>query len=83
MNTDDFIHFTVDAIPVAQPRHRIGVVAGKARAFQAPREHPIHVFKLAVREAAIQSHPQSYLAKYVGPLVVEIEVVLPRPKSMH
>ena len=92
MNIDDFIHFVVDAIPVAQPRHRIGVVAGKARAFQAPREHPIHVFKLAVREAALIEFSalacpdlrdmQKDKFPIDGPLVVEIEVILPRPKNM-
>ena len=80
MSTDDFIHFTVDAVPVAQPRHRIGVVAGKARAFQAAKEHPIHVFKLAVREAAIRA--QDIREPMDSPIVVEIEVVLPRPKNM-
>ena len=78
----DFVHFVVDAIPVAQPRHRIGTVAGKAMAFEAPKAHPIHVFKLAVREAALSDGRDCKDLRIEGPIVVEIEVVLPRPKNM-
>lgn len=80
MDASDFTRFTVDAIPIAQPRHRIGVVRGRAMAYEAAKSHPIHVFKLAVREAAVaacRSEPP-----LDGPLMLEIEVVLPRPKSM-
>ncbi|MBN2293565.1 MAG: RusA family crossover junction endodeoxyribonuclease [Pirellulales bacterium] len=80
LSADDWTTFYVDAIPKPQPRHQIGVVAGKAMAFEAPKSHPIHVFKLAVREAAIKA--SNGRPRMDGPIVLETEIVLPRPASM-
>jgi len=45
--------FTVDACPVAQPRARHGRLPnGAPVTYEAPKAHPIHVFKLAVQAAA-------------------------------
>lgn len=72
------IRFTVPGTPVSQPRHRIAVRNGHARAFEAKQSHPIHVFKSAVRTAATEAYTGTPLS---GPLRVDITFVLPRPKS--
>lgn len=72
------IRFTVPAIPVAQPRHRIGMVNGKARAFGAKKSHPVHAFKATVRVAAQNAYDGPPLS---GPLRCDIVFVLPRTKG--
>lgn len=73
------ISFTVPAVPVAQPRHRIGVINGKGRAFQASKTHPIHAFKASVRQAFTSKHSGPPIE---GPIALEAVFVLPRPKAM-
>lgn len=72
------ITFTVPAVPIAQPRHRIGTIAGKARAFESPKSHPIHAYKATVRHAAAEVYNGPPLD---GPLKMQLQFVLPRPKG--
>lgn len=72
------ISFSVPSIPVAQPRHRIGVVGGKGRAFGAKKSHPVHAFKATVRLAASQAYQGAPLD---GPLHLRAVFVMPRSKS--
>ena len=74
---DDLL-FTVPAVPVAQPRHRIGTVAGKAMAFEAKKAHPIHAFKATVRMCASEAYGGPPAEE---PLSVFLVFVLPRPKA--
>lgn len=72
------IQFTVNAVPVAQPRARATAINGKARMFEAKKEHPIHAFKASVRIAAQAAYSGAPLD---GPLGVSLKFVLPRPKT--
>lgn len=67
--------------PVAQPRHRVAVVGGKAHAYAAPRSHPIHTFKAAVALAASEAMQER--PPWEGPIAVDIEFVFARPASMR
>lgn len=74
----DVIEFKIPAIPVAQPRHRVGVIAGKARAFGAPKSHPIHAFKASARMAAAEVYDGPPLE---GALRVDAVFVFPRTQA--
>lgn len=50
------IAFTVPTLPVAQPRAKATAINGKARMYEAKKEHPIHTFKATIRLAAAQLH---------------------------
>lgn len=41
----------VPCLPVAQPRPRATTFNGKARMYEAKKEHPIHTFKASVKQA--------------------------------
>ncbi|MCA9233369.1 MAG: RusA family crossover junction endodeoxyribonuclease [Planctomycetales bacterium] len=71
------ISFTIPAVPIAQPRHRIGKVDGKAMAFGAKMTHPIHAFKATVILAAREAYDGPPLQ---GPLRVDLLFAMPRPK---
>ena len=68
----------IPAVPVAQPRHRIGTLNGKGRAFEAPKSHPVHAFKATCRLVANKIYENT---PHDGPVRVEAVFVLPRPKS--
>lgn len=72
------IKFTVPAVPVAQPRQRVGVVAGRARTYM-PTKHPVNAYKATCRVAAAQSGQTAVLE---GPIALRAVFVLPRPSSM-
>jgi Holliday junction resolvase RusA-like endonuclease len=69
MEAHQVIKFTIPAVPVAQPRHRIAVVNGSARAYEAKKSHPIHDYKASVRMAAAQAYQGAPLT---GPLSVSL-----------
>ena len=75
------IEFTVNAVPVAQPRQRHRVVKtrdGKAFATNyTPARDPVNAFKASVRMAAAAAYNGPPLT---GPLQVDIIFVLPRTK---
>jgi len=49
-NTDTWT-IVVPGNPVAQPRHRVSSIGGRARTY-LPSKHPVHAFKEAIRLAA-------------------------------
>lgn len=67
---------TVPGEPIARPRQRVGVIAGKARTF-TDAAHPVHSYKAAIRLAwqATGAEPID------GPCTVNIEAVFSRPAS--
>lgn len=72
------IQFTVDAIPVPQPRQRHAVVRGHVRNY-TPKDHPVQAFKLAVQLAARQAY---HSAPLTGALELWVVFAMPRPKSV-
>lgn len=68
------IHFTVPAVPVAQPRQRHAVIAGHVRNF-TPADHPVQAFKACAKMAAKQAYQGPPLT---GPISLEIVFVMPR-----
>ena len=73
----DAIEFTVPTIPIAQPRQRVAVVAGRPRTY-TPTKAPVNAFKAAVQLAAQGAYDGPPLD---GPLSLEVAFVLPRPQS--
>lgn len=73
------LHFTVPAVPVAQPRPRATVRAGHAAVYEAKSGHAVHAFKASVRMAATGAYSGAPLT---GPLWVQLRFVFPRPRSM-
>lgn len=74
------IRFIVPAVPVAQPKPHPVSVDGKARMFGAKKSHPIHAFRATVALAAREAYSGPPLE---GPLRLDLEVVLPRPKRLR
>ena len=70
------ISFHVNALPVAQPRHKVGTINGHARAY-IDAKHPVHAFKATVRCAAPNEPP------ITGPVSLRLMFILPRPKAMQ
>ena len=73
------IQFDVPAVPVAQPRQRVAVIGGHARAY-TPTRAPVNAFKAAVQLAAETAYTGPPLE---GPLWLLIRFVMPRPNSMR
>lgn len=71
------ITFKVPAVPIAQPRQRHAVVAGRMRNY-TPAKHPVNVFKAAVQMAAATAYDGPPLQ---GPLAIDLEFVFPRTKQ--
>jgi len=74
MNNAITIH--VPAVPVAQPRARATSIGGKARMYEAKKEHPVYAYKATVRMACCQAYKGKPLT---GPLSVEMTALFPRP----
>ena len=74
------IRFVVPAVPIAQPRAHPAGVGGKTHMFGAPLKHPIHAFRAMVALAAREAYSGPPLE---GPLRLDLEVVLPRPKHLR
>lgn len=76
------IKFTVETIPVAQPRQRHRVIQKGGKAFATnytPKSDPVTMFKSSVQLALCQCHKTAPLDK---PVVLVVDFVLPRPKAM-
>ncbi len=67
----------VPAIPVAQPRQRVAVIAGRAHNY-TPTKHPVNAFKAAVQAAWSQMCCGTPIE---GAVQVGMVFVLPRPKN--
>ena len=72
------ISFTVDAVPVAQPRQRHSIVGGFVRNY-TPEKSPVNVFKSMVQVRFAEAYQGPPLE---GPLLVELQFVMPRPKYL-
>lgn len=70
-----YITFTVPGVPRPLKRHRISVIGGHARAYD-PDENVAN--KAAVAYAARAAMGDTILT---GPLAVDLEFILPRPKA--
>jgi len=75
--TTDPIVFVVPGDPVPQPRPSITMRGGFGQAY-VPRDHRIHVYRLAIHCAALA---QSRGRQITGPVIVEIFAAFARPKS--
>jgi Holliday junction resolvase RusA-like endonuclease len=67
---------TVHAVPVAQPRQRSAVIAGKVRTY-TPTKHPVNAYKASVAHA----WGESGVSPLDGPVSLTAVFVLPRPQS--
>lgn len=72
------IKIIVPAVPVAQPRPRVCLINGQARAVSNPAKHPVTAYKATCRLAAQQAYSGPPLAE---PLCLTLLFVLPRPQS--
>ncbi len=71
------IRLTVPAVPVAQPRQRHALVAGRIRNY-TPATHPVNAYKAAIMAAVAEAG----ITPMDGPVVVEVRFYLPRPKRL-
>lgn len=71
------IKFVVPGLPVSEPRKRVAVRGGFAKVY-TPTDSPVNAYKAAVRLIASKQFRDGPLT---GPLKVDIQFVLPRPKS--
>jgi len=71
------ICFNVPAVPVAQPRQKQAVIAGRVHNYM-PTLHPVNAFKATVRQVAAEH----FAAPLDEALSVTLVFVLPRPRSL-
>lgn len=67
----------VPVVPVAQPRQRHAVIGGAVRNY-TPADHPVNAYKAALILAAKQAGARPI----DGPVRVDIDFFLPRPKRL-
>jgi Holliday junction resolvase RusA-like endonuclease len=70
--------FFVPGLPIAQPRHRVGVFRGHARTY-LPASHPVNAFKALVQLKAAEVMKGAMMD---GPVRMELAYFFPRPASM-
>lgn len=70
--------FTVEGMPVSQPRARVTTVGGFARAY-VPAKHPVHAFRATVASEAVKAGCK----RSSGPVDVIIDCTFARPKSHY
>jgi len=75
--SESVIRLTVPVVPVAQPRQRHAVIAGRVRNY-TPADHPVNAYKAALILAAKQQGARPL----DGPLRVIVRFYLPRPKRL-
>ena len=71
------LKLTIPVVPVAQPRQRHALVAGRIRNYM-PATHPVNAYKAALVAAAAQAG----VAPIDGPVRVDVRFYLPRPKRL-
>lgn len=74
------IFFRVNHTPVSQPRQRIAVRGGRAINY-TPAEHPVNVFKDAIRTAYCSQETKEPLSVLTGPVSLHLTILLPRTKA--
>jgi len=67
----------VPCLPVAQPRQRLTVIAGRPHNY-TPSRHPVNTFKAHLRQAVAEQWQGPPLC---GPVHLELSIFLPRPKA--
>lgn len=72
------ISFTVNAVPIAQPRQRHAMIGGYIRNY-TPSKHPVQKFKAMVAHEASLAHKGQPIE---GPIEIVITAFFPRPKYM-
>jgi Holliday junction resolvase RusA-like endonuclease len=73
--------FVVYGMPVPQPRPRISMRGGFAKAY-TPADHPIVAYRKAIAKAALKANPLKDWRKKLGRRVrLEVWCVFQRPKS--
>ena len=70
------IEFIVPGDPVPQPRPRVSMRGGFARAY-VPADHPVHCYRARIHEAALAAG----LTARDEPFAVSIDAMFVRPKS--
>lgn len=73
------VSFTVPAVPVAQPRQRHAMIAGRVRNY-TPSKHPVNDFKATVRMAFHQATKGIDWDAHAA-FTVSIDAIFPRPKA--
>jgi Holliday junction resolvase RusA-like endonuclease len=71
------ITFTIPAVPIAQPRQRMAIIAGRPRNY-TPTTHPVNAFKALAKLAYAK---RTAYGPADGPLTVSITFIMPRPKN--
>ena len=71
------IELNIPAVPVAQPRQRSAMIAGRMTNY-TPVQHPVNAFKAAVGLA----WQQQGCRQLDGPLSLDVVFVMPRPQAM-
>jgi Holliday junction resolvase RusA-like endonuclease len=74
------IRFFVDERPIPQPRGRPCVLGDGTARVIVDRKHKVHGFINAIQATALLAHRNKPPLR--GPLRVDIDVILPRPKNM-
>jgi len=77
VKTVEEISIWVPCLPVAQPRQRVTVIAGRPHNY-TPTRHPVNRFKAELRKAVADRWDGGPLD---GPLQLAVSFFLPRPKS--
>ena len=72
------VAFSVECIPVAQPRQRHAIIAGHVRNY-LPNKHPVQQFKHEVRQAFAAKRPAGWDVR--APVEVRLVFSFPRPAS--
>jgi Holliday junction resolvase RusA-like endonuclease len=73
--------FVVYGMPVPQPRPRISMAGGFARAY-TPADHPVIAYRSAIERAALSVHARREWRRRLGSRVrLEVWCVFQRPKS--
>jgi len=75
---DTSLTFTVNAVPIAQPRPKAVRVGERAGMADVPSKHPVHDFKASVRKAFCDVY-QGFPIQ--SGIVMTIDFVMPRPKN--
>lgn len=77
VSRDPMTEFTINAIPVAQPRQRHTIIAGHVSNY-TPKDSPVNAYKAMCRIEAVKH----FTAPLAGPVQLWLTFVMPRPASM-
>jgi Holliday junction resolvase RusA-like endonuclease len=72
------LRFFIPGVPVPQPRARI-TTRGKFAHAYTPKDHPVHAWRKAVAQAALDAAGGQRFGK--APIIIAADYVFPRPKS--